>query len=72
MVDEGLLDDHTQSVMGSMIAERKKKLEELRKINMGISMTQLKAQRNEDSLNALREEVIGQLLDAGLTDDEIL
>lgn len=39
---------------------------------MGISMTQLKAQRNEDSLNALREEVIDQLLDEGLTDDEIL
>ena len=71
MVDEGLLDDHTQSVIESMIAERKRKLEELRKINMGISMTHLKAQRNEDSLNALREEVIDQLLDEGLTDDEI-
>ncbi|CAH3157607.1 unnamed protein product, partial [Porites lobata] len=34
-------------------------------------MTHLKAQRNEDSLNALREEVIDQLLDKGLTDDEI-
>ena len=71
MVDEGLLDDHTQSVIESMIAERKKKLEELRKINMGISMTHLKAQRNENSLNTLREEVIDQLLDEGLTHDEI-
>ena len=71
MVDEGLLDDHTQSVIESMIAERKKKLEELRKINMGISMTHLKAQRNENSLNVLPEEVIDQLLDEGLTDDEI-
>lgn len=71
MVDEGLLDDHTQSVIGSMIAERKKKLEGLRKNNIGISMTQLKAQGNDDSLNALREEVIDQLLDEGLTDDEI-
>ena len=71
MVDEGLLDDHIQSVIESMIAQRKKKLEELRKINMEISMTHLKAQRNENSLNALREEVIDQLLDEGLTDDEI-
>ena len=71
MVHEGLLDDHTQSVIESMIAERKKKLEELRKINMGISMTHLKAQRNENSLNTLREEVIDQLLDEGLTHDEI-
>lgn len=38
---------------------------------MGISMTQPKAQCNEDSLNALCEEVIDQLLDEGLTDDEI-
>ena len=71
MEDEGLLDDHTQSVIESMIAERKKKLEELPKINMGISMTHLKTQRDEDSLNALREEVIDQLFDEGLTDDEI-
>lgn len=32
MVDEGLLDDHTQSAIASMIAERKQKLEELQKL----------------------------------------
>lgn len=50
MVVEGLPDDHTQIIIDEFIAARKRKLQELRQINMGISLTELKAQRNEDRL----------------------
>ena len=71
MVVEGLPDDHTQSIIDEITAARKRKLQELRQINMGISLTELKAKRNEDRLTDLRVEVIEQLLDEGVADDEI-
>ena len=40
-------------------------------MNMGISLTELKAQLNKDRLTDLREEVIEQLVDKGVADDEI-
>ena len=71
MVVEGLPDDHTQSIIDEIIAARERKLQELRQINMGISLTELRAQLNEDRLTDLREEVIEQLLDEGVADDEL-
>lgn len=64
MVVERLPDGHTQSILDDMIAKRKKKLQELRQ--MGIPMTDIKAQRNEDRLNDLREQVMEQLMDEGV------
>ena len=71
IVVESLPDDHTQIIIDEITAARKRKLQELRQINMGISLTELKAQRNEDRLTDLGEELIEQLVDKGVADDEI-
>ena len=55
MVVEGLPDEQTQTVIDDLIVKRKKKPQELPQINMGIPMTEIKAQRKEDRLNDLRD-----------------
>ena len=55
MVVEGLPDEQTQTVIDDLIAKRKKKPQELPQINMGIPMTEIKAQRKEDRLSDLRD-----------------
>ena len=42
MVVEGLTDDHTQMIIDDLIAKRKKKLKELKEINSGIPMAEIK------------------------------
>ena len=69
MVVEGLTDDHTQMIIDHLIAKRKKKLKELKEISSGIPMAEIKARREEDRLNDLREEVMEQLMEEGVDID---
>ena len=71
MVVEGLPDDRTQSVIDDLIAKRKKKLTDLKEINSGVPMVEVKAQRNEDRINDLRAEVMEQMMDEGVSLDDM-
>ena len=54
-----------------MIEQHKKKVQELKNINKGIPMEEIKRRRNEEALNELRESVMGQLVNEGKDLDEI-
>ena len=71
MVVEGLPDDHTQSVIDDLIVKRKKKLKDLKEINSGVPMVEIKAQRNEERVNDLRVEVMEQKINEGVSLDDM-
>ena len=70
MVVEGLPEYHTQSVIDDLIAKRKKELKDLKEINSGVPMVEIKAQRNEEKLNDLRAEVMEQMMDEEVALDD--
>ena len=71
MVVEGLPDGQTQSVIDDLIVKRKKKLKDLKEINSGVPMDEIKAQRNEQRLIDLRAEVMEQMMDEGVSLDDM-
>ena len=71
IVVEGLPDDHTQSVIYDLIVKRKKKLKDLKEINSGVPMVEIMAQHDEERLNDLRAEVMEQMMDEGVSLDDM-
>ena len=64
LVLEDLYDSQTQAIIDDLVAKRKKKLKELEQINNGVPMSEIK-------LTDLQEKVIDELLDEGMTPDDI-
>ena len=68
---DGLKDDCLEVIIEDMVVRRKKKVQELKDINKGIPMEEIKRRRNEEALNDLRERVMLQLVQEGMELDEI-
>ena len=66
-----LNDDYLGAIIEKMIEQHKKKVQELKNINKGIPMEEIKRRRNEEALNELRESVMEQLVNEGKDLDEI-
>ena len=50
-----LKDDYLGAIIEKMIEQRKKKVQELKDINKGIQLEEIKRRGNEEALNNLRE-----------------
>ena len=68
---DGLKDDCLKVIIEDTVERSKKKVQELKDINKGIPMEEIKRRRNEKSLNDLRERVMLQLVQEGMELDEI-
>ena len=61
-----LNDVNLEAIIEQMIEQRKKKVQELKDINKGIPMEEVKRHRNEEALNDLRTNVMEQMVEEGM------